>query len=346
MQNPWTLSISTAIAKLLLLCNAPSLLLFLLSTAVWKQRQSQQTSVWWNKLRNTGSCKYPVIRVSGPCWALQNAWDWKGPLGWAGPAPLLKQVHLELVAQDRVHTALEYFQGWRSHSLSRQTSSSVCLAHLEALEEVAALIFFPLDSAGCLWVSFCLGPYQTWSILNGFSLLQLLSRITSRRGEHGKLHLVHEEFTFPVSLKRKWWLGPPARGLWAFKTNPHQLSSCCSRPQLSFLAGASECVRTVPLCAAWTRWLSTRRCAPWLGLLRWSCKSQLWLSLLWHQARVGLADTLQESLLWLCRWGAPGTLRSTRSCSCLLGTPLGCWLTFHASLMRTAVRWQLPDLVL
>jgi len=38
----------------------------------------------------------------------------------SGLTTLLKQGHLELVAQDHVHTAFEYLQGWRLHRLSGQ----------------------------------------------------------------------------------------------------------------------------------------------------------------------------------------------------------------------------------
>jgi len=41
-------------------------------------------------------------------------------LGAPAPTPLLKQDHLELVAQDRVQTASEYLQGWRLYNLSGQ----------------------------------------------------------------------------------------------------------------------------------------------------------------------------------------------------------------------------------
>jgi len=37
-----------------------------------------------------------------------------------GPTPLLKQGHLELIAQDCVQTASEYLQRWRLHKLSGQ----------------------------------------------------------------------------------------------------------------------------------------------------------------------------------------------------------------------------------
>ena len=41
---------------------------------------------------------------------------------WRSSAPttLLKQGHLQLVAQDHVQTAFEYLQGWRIHNLSGQ----------------------------------------------------------------------------------------------------------------------------------------------------------------------------------------------------------------------------------
>ena len=39
---------------------------------------------------------------------------WRSP----GLNPLLKQGHLELVAQDHVQTVFEYLQGWRLHNLS------------------------------------------------------------------------------------------------------------------------------------------------------------------------------------------------------------------------------------
>jgi len=38
----------------------------------------------------------------------------------SGPSPLLKQDHLEQVAQDHVQMASEYLQGWRLHSLFGQ----------------------------------------------------------------------------------------------------------------------------------------------------------------------------------------------------------------------------------
>ena len=39
---------------------------------------------------------------------------------WVQPANLLKQGHLELVAQDHVQVTFGYCQGWRLHNLSGQ----------------------------------------------------------------------------------------------------------------------------------------------------------------------------------------------------------------------------------
>jgi len=47
-----------------------------------------------------------------------------GSLLWRSsvPNPLLKQGHLELVAQVHVQMASGYLQGWKLHNLSRQPS--------------------------------------------------------------------------------------------------------------------------------------------------------------------------------------------------------------------------------
>ena len=38
----------------------------------------------------------------------------------SGPTPVLKQGHLEQVAQDCIQMAFQYLQGWRLHNLSGQ----------------------------------------------------------------------------------------------------------------------------------------------------------------------------------------------------------------------------------
>lgn len=49
---------------------------------------------------------------------LTERWGWKGPLGAMWSKPLLKQGHLEPVAQDHVHKAFEYLQGRKFHNIS------------------------------------------------------------------------------------------------------------------------------------------------------------------------------------------------------------------------------------
>ena len=49
-----------------------------------------------------------------------KGWGWKGPLEVILTNPLLKQDHLEPVAQDHGQTAFEYLQGGRLHNLSGQ----------------------------------------------------------------------------------------------------------------------------------------------------------------------------------------------------------------------------------
>ena len=48
-----------------------------------------------------------------------------------GPTPLLKQGHVEGVAQDCVQMAFEYLQGWRLHNLSGQPVPVLSHPHSE-----------------------------------------------------------------------------------------------------------------------------------------------------------------------------------------------------------------------
>lgn len=51
-----------------------------------------------------------------------------------GPTPLLRQVHLEEVAQEHVQTAFKYFQVWRFHNLYEQPL--LVLAHPTVKKQV------------------------------------------------------------------------------------------------------------------------------------------------------------------------------------------------------------------
>jgi len=69
-----------------------------------------------------------------------------------GPTPLLKQGHLQPVAQDNVHMAFEYLQGWRLHSVPGQPVPVLGCPHSEAVfPDVLREPSCVSVSAHCLW---------------------------------------------------------------------------------------------------------------------------------------------------------------------------------------------------
>lgn len=52
-----------------------------------------------------------------------------GTTGSPGPPPLLKQGHLQLVSQDHVQPAFEYYQGWTCHNLCGQPGTVFSHSH-------------------------------------------------------------------------------------------------------------------------------------------------------------------------------------------------------------------------
>ena len=69
----------------------------------------------------------------------------------SGPTPLLRQGHLEPVAQDRVQVAFEYLQGGRLHNLSGQPVPVLSHPHSktvfsEVQREPSVFQFVPVSS--------------------------------------------------------------------------------------------------------------------------------------------------------------------------------------------------------
>ena len=59
----------------------------------------------------------------------QIGWGWKAVLGPSGPAPFLKQSHLQHVAQDHIQVAFEDPQVGRFHSLFGQPMAVIGHSH-------------------------------------------------------------------------------------------------------------------------------------------------------------------------------------------------------------------------